>query len=299
MKKYFVKLLSLLFIITNLFSKVCAMGISFRHALQISCEYMQDINSCAILVNSLPTEQLDIMLNGQKIGTVFYPKSGDSIIYAFKNVQLNDEDISSLTGEIQKSINDNKDKEFIFTGYGKGANFAAKVASRVMNSQGNINQIKIIVFCAEDKIRDDLRHMYLSCKLHFFKRDEKPCYDSSVIEINMAPTITERFSFPKFAIGTAALVGINLFLNKYDKDEKTITEDKGTEQIDKDAEKPKNTKKVRRAVNVVGALGVAAFSLSKQQNQYFPGDEIGSRFKRAQSRAWGCDTAEEWRHIGD
>ncbi len=251
------------------------MGISFKHALQIHCEYMQDINSCAILVNSLPMEQLAITLNGQKIGTVFYPKLGDSIIYVFKNFYVNDEDISSLIGEIQKPINDNKNKEFILTGYGKGANFAAKVASQVIGFQGSINQIKVIVFCAEDTIRNDLRHMYLSCKLHFCKRDEKPCYDSSVIEINMAPTIAERFSFPKFALITAALVDINLFLNKYDKDEKTIKKDKDMEQINKDAKKPKKTiNRVRQVVNVVGALGVVAFSLSKQQDEFFPGMKL-------------------------
>lgn len=142
--------------------------------------------------------------------------------------------------------------------------------------------------------------MYLSCRLHFCKRDENPCYDdSSMIEINMAPTIIERFSLPKFAIGTAALVGVNLFLNRYDKDKKTTTEKEDTEQINKDAKKPDKIKRIRQAINVVGALGVAAFSLSKQQNEYFSGDEISSRFKRAQSRAWGAFTKDEWRHIGD
>ena len=118
-------------------------------------------------------------------------------------------------------VNKCGDKEFILTGYGKGANLAAKIASKL---HGRANQIKIIVFCADSKITDQFSNdgMYLSDRLHFCKRGEMPSYDSSMIEINMASSIIQRFSVMKCAIGASALVGANLLFKNVNKDKKNL-----------------------------------------------------------------------------
>lgn len=160
---------------------------------------------------------------------------------------------------------------------------AAKIASKL---RSRANQIKVIVFCADSKITDQFSNqgMYLSDRLHFCKRDETPCYDSSMIEINMAPSLIQRFSVPKCVIGTSALVGANLLFKNINKDKKVST----------------TTKRIKQIANVVGAVGVAAFSFSKkQQGEYFSNDEVCRRHSVVQSRAWSAEFPDEWRHLGD
>ncbi len=282
MKKYFVKLLVLLFIFTNFLSTECFGCLSFRNAPQIPCEYIITIHNCAIECNSLPEDQLDVKLNDEKVGKTTQIMD-DSIIYAFKNSSVKSEDISSLVKALQVDIDECRDKEFILTGYGKGANLATRIASKL---HGLANQIKIIVFCADSKITDQFSNdgMYLSDRLHFCKRGEMPNYDSSMIEINMAPSLIKRFSVPKCAIGITALVGANLLFKNINKDKKVST----------------ITKRVKKIANVIGAVGIAAFSFSKkQQGEYFSNDEICGRHSVVQSRAFSAASYNEWKHLGD
>lgn len=280
-KSFFAKLLVSLFIVTEtVFSSGCVSATSFRHALQLPCEYISTINECAKSVNSLPTEQLDIKLHGEGIGKTH--SQGDSTVYAFKNSSVKSEDIPPLVNLIKQKVVEASDKEFIFTGYGEGANLAAEIASQLQPA--GPNQVKVIVFCANRVITNKFKNpgMYLSDMLHFCKRNERPQHEqSSMIDFNMSPTIGERFSLPKCAVGLTALVGTNLLFKFADKNGKIPTA-------------------AKLIVNGVGLIGTAALSFSKQPNEeYFSNSEICPRFKCAQSRAWGADTFDEWKHLGD
>lgn len=98
MKKYLTKFLILLFIFIDFLSIECfgcPEYLSFRNAPRIPCEYISTIHNCAIDCNSLTVEQLDVTLDDEKVGKTTQTMD-DSIIYAFKNSSVKNENVSNL-----------------------------------------------------------------------------------------------------------------------------------------------------------------------------------------------------------
>ena len=206
-----------------------------------------------------------------------------SVVCAFKDADIHCDDIPSLARNI---FTDNRNKEIVLTGYGKGANFAAKVASNIGKKCGGFEdskQVKVIAFCADSEFDDDFSNSncdHLSCRLHFGKRDRTPPYDTSkMIEFNMLPTLPERFPIPKCAIGATALIGTNWLLKDIDKEGNI-------------------SKKAKKIINAIGVVGVAALSFTKQHGKYFSNGEICSRFTIAKHRLRWETTENELRYFG-
>ena len=175
---------------------------SFRHGLQFSYEMLDAVNRVAIEASEKPEEQLDIVISGIPAGKS--TQFGQTQIYAFKDMKFGETcNIDVLLGRMRAY-----EHEIILTGYGKGANFAAKVARELSKYVTKDNKIKLFAFCADKIIEDKLDGISMLSRIHFSRYTEWQCRNSSMIEFpeTVMKSLVDKFSLPGFIAGVTACV---------------------------------------------------------------------------------------------
>lgn len=265
MKKLIVTFIISLIMVTTMTNST---QLPFRHGIQLPYLMLKNINDAAISVNSM-NYNLDIVLNEQFIGKI--TRLEGTTIYAFKNDKFKVLDkIIELVDNIKSSAGEN---EIILTGYGKGANLAAKVAENLSQYMPRSNQVKLFAFCADQKITESLSKISILSKLHFSRQCNLQCIKSNMIEFpqSICKSISSRFSLIGSAIGASIGAACCFAIGQFD-DIPNVLE-----------------------VLPIAFATVLAFSRSPQQ--YFSIDEIWNRYELAKSRLMYA-TPDEYKTLG-
>lgn len=272
MKKLIVTFIITLIMVTTMTNST---SLSFRHGIALSHIMLENINNAAISVNSISVNLINynqpdiVFLNGHFIGTV--TQFQETIIYAFKNDKFKDLDkISELVDGIKRNAGEN---EIILTGYGKGANLAAKVADSLSQYMLIGNQVKLFAFCADQKITESLSNISILSRLHFSRQCNLQCLKSNMIEFpqSIVKSILSRFSLIGFAIGESIGAACCFAIRQFDD--------------------------IPNVLEVLPIAFATALAFSKSPQQYFSTDEIWNRYNLAKSRLMYA-TTDEYKTLG-
>lgn len=267
MKELIVTFISTLIMLTNMTNST---SIPFRHGIGLSYEMLKNINNAAISVNSIKSNQLDIILNEHFIGKV--TKLEGTTIYAFKNDKF--KILDKITELVDNIKSNNKENEVILTGYGKGANLAATVAESISQYMQDHNQVKLFAFCSDQKITESLSKISILSKLHFSRQCNLQCIKSNMIEFpqSICKSISSRFSLVGFAIGASIGATCCFAIGQFNN--------------------------IPNILKILPITFGTALTFSKSPQQYFSTDEIWNRYNLAKSRLMYAITPDEYKTLG-
>lgn len=210
MKKILISLTAFATVICD--SSGSTLSTSFRHGLQFSYEMLNVVNNAAIEASEKPKEQLDIVVSGMPVGK--FTQAGQAQIYAFRDMKF--DEISNTEALIDRMKT--YEHEIILTGYGKGANFAARVAQELSKHITKKNKVKLFAFCADKIIKDDLSGISMLSRLHFSRYTEWQCRNSSMIEFpqRLSRILFDKFSSAGCIMGSSACLAGEIAISRSD-----------------------------------------------------------------------------------
>ncbi len=258
------------FFIAIVFGCGSAHSMNFQDAFDFSSESMELIHKCAVDVNKSESST-DLQSLGETEGK--YRDFDEFVVFSFPR-----EVFVASVEEVAKFVREKfSNRSLVFTGYHRGANYAAKI----VNSPGSSpnfgrNQIKLITFCPADRISESFGRLNLVNRLSFSHAFEKVDFcGSNMVEIPIfkAAELKSRINFGDVAVQCAGwgLLGLSWVSDFHP----TLS-----------------------FVSGIGLIGTDIYMIARRKLQYLPVSGIAEAYRRAVYRSWSAESESELKTVG-